>query len=691
MTTGDCAAEGGAAVQHCIKGAMEGLLKAVEALFSPGRRDRETERRRTRTKRSASVEGQRRSSDRKASILPGRNGSSIRIGRRGSAPAVMAGARPPSSQDERTETSAAGVSGIPDLRPPHTLSGRVTHTLSGRVTHHPRKSEQRALETPMLQKASQFTDAPVDTADSASTTESSDSTISICSSGHLAFLDPGSSRDSTGSAEPCAAQHTSAGGASSHESDRCTEPLGAGSSAGGGGTARVPHSKAFNTGGDSLTAFDVVGQEEDGSSNAGENHRSASSDHGCRSGDRAGSGSSGRDPHGRDGETVVVGSSSSSSARGSSAATHPHAPGAGNGGTPMPTRVAACAADDASPPSRQSCAPESASTRPAALPVQQVTRDGGSTGHARETVVAATVVARPYDALRAGGTSIGIAPTADGSPSSRMPTRVPGSSSHMTISSPSLGIPPGGLRRSGTRPVKSSPLANVQRSYSAPTHPVLRDNGLPLDEHEVRRASEPSYEAAEKATTEATDAAAALAASAQVGSPDLQQLDDNGNTAEALRLLERTRALLQEQIDTKHWHSGAMVSVVREGQPQLNLAVGEVRPGRPMTGDVMLNWMSTSKVVAVVAIGQLLERKKIGSEKDRVCKYVPEFGKYGKELITIEHLMVHTAGIPYADVSMWSKMHLWTEVRPMLPWTSRASPDPISPISFMLPWTSRSP
>ena len=127
-------------------------------------------------------------------------------------------------------------------------------------------------------------------------------------------------------------------------------------------------------------------------------------------------------------------------------------------------------------------------------------------------------------------------------------------------------------------------------------------------------------------------------------------------------MLSRTLAVLREQMDVKHWHSGAMVSVRRDGGEQLDVAVGEVRPGMPMDGGVMLNWMSTTKVVAVVAIGQLLERKKLESEKERVSKYVPEFGKYGKELITIEHLLFHTAGIPYADVSMWSKMHLWSEV-----------------------------
>ena len=36
-----------------------------------------------------------------------------------------------------------------------------------------------------------------------------------------------------------------------------------------------------------------------------------------------------------------------------------------------------------------------------------------------------------------------------------------------------------------------------------------------------------------------------------------------------------------------------------------------------------------------------------------------EFHPHGKELITIEHLLVHTAGIPYADVALWSAMHEW--------------------------------
>jgi CubicO group peptidase (beta-lactamase class C family) len=221
------------------------------------------------------------------------------------------------------------------------------------------------------------------------------------------------------------------------------------------------------------------------------------------------------------------------------------------------------------------------------------------------------------------------------------------------IGSPSSSSlsPAAGVRRDATRPLRSSPLACAQRSFSAPMNPVLTDDG-----EAVRRASEPII---------AAQLGAGPRSALGEAEPDAvadTPADPNGNSAAAIATLQRTLAVLREQMDVKNWHTGAMVSVIREGGEQLDVAVGEVRPGVPMNGEALLNWMSTSKVVAVIAIAQLLERCKLGSEKERVCKYVPEFGRYGKELITIEHLLLHTAGIPYADVSMWSKMHLWDEV-----------------------------
>ena len=72
--------------------------------------------------------------------------------------------------------------------------------------------------------------------------------------------------------------------------------------------------------------------------------------------------------------------------------------------------------------------------------------------------------------------------------------------------------------------------------------------------------------------------------------------------------------------------------------------------------DTLCNWMSTTKVVAVIAIGQLLESGRL-SVTDPVVRHLPEVGRHGKDAIRIEHLLTHTAGIPYSDVAMWSRMH----------------------------------
>ena len=71
--------------------------------------------------------------------------------------------------------------------------------------------------------------------------------------------------------------------------------------------------------------------------------------------------------------------------------------------------------------------------------------------------------------------------------------------------------------------------------------------------------------------------------------------------------------------------------------------------------------MSTTKPVAVVAIGQLWERNLL-SLSEPVAKYIPEFGRNGKEGVLVEHLLTHTAGIPFADMAMWARLHEWCSV-----------------------------
>ena len=94
---------------------------------------------------------------------------------------------------------------------------------------------------------------------------------------------------------------------------------------------------------------------------------------------------------------------------------------------------------------------------------------------------------------------------------------------------------------------------------------------------------------------------------------------------------------------------GAVVLVGRKGRVVYRKAFGDraVAPGRePMTTDTVFDLASLTKVVATAtSIMMLVERGKL-SLADPVALYIPEFGKNGKERITVEHLMIHRAGLP---------------------------------------------
>src|SRR5574338_405091 len=65
----------------------------------------------------------------------------------------------------------------------------------------------------------------------------------------------------------------------------------------------------------------------------------------------------------------------------------------------------------------------------------------------------------------------------------------------------------------------------------------------------------------------------------------------------------------------------------------------------PMTVDTIFDLASLTKVVATTtAVMQLLEEGKVRLS-DRVATFIPEFGKYGKEGITVLHLMTHVSGL----------------------------------------------
>jgi len=112
--------------------------------------------------------------------------------------------------------------------------------------------------------------------------------------------------------------------------------------------------------------------------------------------------------------------------------------------------------------------------------------------------------------------------------------------------------------------------------------------------------------------------------------------------------LSRLAGPIQESIERGEV-PGAVVLVAREGRVVYNKAFGNraLDPGRePMTVDTVFDMASLTKVVATAtSIMILVERGKI-SLIDTVATYIPEFGRMGKEQVTVEQLLTHRAGLP---------------------------------------------
>ncbi|HUK89407.1 MAG TPA: serine hydrolase domain-containing protein, partial [Blastocatellia bacterium] len=94
---------------------------------------------------------------------------------------------------------------------------------------------------------------------------------------------------------------------------------------------------------------------------------------------------------------------------------------------------------------------------------------------------------------------------------------------------------------------------------------------------------------------------------------------------------------------------GAVVLAARSGKVVYRKAFGnkdlEPRP-EPMTIDTVFDLASLTKVVATATSMMILvERGKV-SLADPVALYIPEFGRFGKERVTVEQLLTHRAGLP---------------------------------------------
>jgi uncharacterized protein YbbC (DUF1343 family)/CubicO group peptidase (beta-lactamase class C family) len=107
-------------------------------------------------------------------------------------------------------------------------------------------------------------------------------------------------------------------------------------------------------------------------------------------------------------------------------------------------------------------------------------------------------------------------------------------------------------------------------------------------------------------------------------------------------------APLVEAAIGRHELPGAVVLVGRDDEILYQRAFGNraVAPApEAMTGDTIFDLASLTKVVATTtSVMTLVERGRIRLN-DAVMLFIPEFGRYGKNTITVRHLLTHTSGL----------------------------------------------
>jgi uncharacterized protein YbbC (DUF1343 family)/CubicO group peptidase (beta-lactamase class C family) len=100
---------------------------------------------------------------------------------------------------------------------------------------------------------------------------------------------------------------------------------------------------------------------------------------------------------------------------------------------------------------------------------------------------------------------------------------------------------------------------------------------------------------------------------------------------------------------------GAVVIVGRGDRIVYRKAVGSralVPAAEPMTADTIFDVASLTKVVATTTSAMMLIEEGRLRLNDPVASFVPDFGRYGKDRITIRHLMTHVSGLrPDLDLS----------------------------------------
>jgi len=117
----------------------------------------------------------------------------------------------------------------------------------------------------------------------------------------------------------------------------------------------------------------------------------------------------------------------------------------------------------------------------------------------------------------------------------------------------------------------------------------------------------------------------------------------------------RLHAELERGFD-RNLQIGFQICICRHGQIVTDFAVGESRPGLPMTTATINRWLSSGKPITAVALAILRERGLLDWD-DPVQKHIPSFASPS---ISIRHLLKHTSGLPKVETG-WP-LRSWRQI-----------------------------
>jgi CubicO group peptidase (beta-lactamase class C family) len=145
-------------------------------------------------------------------------------------------------------------------------------------------------------------------------------------------------------------------------------------------------------------------------------------------------------------------------------------------------------------------------------------------------------------------------------------------------------------------------------------------------------------------TAESLDANPPLSSKDREMTQAENQIRDTKMKLNTSKVVELNRSF--EKMINDGLHPGAQLCVYYQGDLVIDLAGGLDSPaGRPVTSQTLYQIRSTTKALATIAMLMLYEKHRFSFE-DPVVKHWPEFGKKGKQSITIAQVMSHSAGIP---------------------------------------------